>query len=293
MNRFVYSVVRIAPQLSTSESVNFAVVVGNDQLGDWSVRRVQDTNRARRFCGVNAMTAAHEFLADIEERVDATTFSNDADWLGITQPPDDQILSESLLDELSELRRGVVQLSAPVPVLADSSEDAIELLAPDLLVEPVTRVFNRMTKKRLLRDLKIAYRGAGVDDSFVVSRPELTVGKLGQFHSSTDLAVVTDRAVQLCNAWSFQIGDLEEVGRSVQAWGWNMRELRDHGGFLAEGDVKVPEDVQLQVIVAPNPSERAKRALEDARLVFEELQAVVVPYSDRQRVAESAVQLIS
>jgi DUF3037 family protein len=293
MSRFVYSIVQISPRVSTGECVNIAVITGNDQLGDWSVSRVHDDNRARRFCGVSAMTAATEFLASIEERIDAVTFRNEAEWLGISSLSDDELISELYLDELAGRRRGVVRVSPPLPVLADSSEEALELLVPDLLVEPSSRVFKRLTKKRLRRDMRNAYLLAGIAENFIHSRSELTVGRSGQFHSNADLVVATDdRAVQLCNAWLFQIGDLDEVGRSVQAWGWNMRELREHGGVLDEGNIKIPSDVQLQVIVAPNPNDRAERALDNARLVFDELEAVVVPYAERQKVAESALKLV-
>jgi hypothetical protein len=140
--------------------------------------------------------------------------------------------------------------------------------------------------------MRMAYIAAGVDDSVLRARSALTVGRSGQFHFSTDLAVATDHAVQLCNAWSFQIADLEELGRSVQAWGWNMRELREYGGHLDEGKISVLSNVDLQVVVAPDTSSEGQKALDNARLVFEELEAVVVPYAERQRVAESALKLV-
>jgi hypothetical protein len=103
------------------------------------------------------------------------------------------------------------------------------------------------------------------------------VGRQRQFHLGADFAVATDRALQLCNAWSFQIADLEEVRRGVQAWGWNMRELRDHGGFLDDGQIVVPSNVDVQVIVAPDPSEEGQRALADARLVLKKSRQLSFP----------------
>jgi hypothetical protein len=46
------------------------------------------------------------------------------------------------------------------------------------------------------------------------------------------------------------------------------------------------------VIVAPDPSSEGQNALDDARLVFEEVEATVVSYADRQRVAEAALKLV-
>jgi hypothetical protein len=72
-----------------------------------------------------------------------------------------------------------------------------------------------------------------------------------------------------------------------------MRELRDHGGVLDDGRITVPSNVDVQVIVAPDPSKEGQEALADARLVFEEVDAVVVSYADRERVAAAAVKLVS
>ncbi|MBB3750821.1 hypothetical protein FHT44_003316 [Mycolicibacterium sp. BK634] len=298
MNRYMYSVFQIMPHLSAGESVNFAVVAGNDQLGDWSLRRVQDMNRARRFCGVDAMTAATEFLGKVEERIDSVNDQDVLEWLGESAPPETPPMTEQFLSELSGWQRGVVRFSAPMPVIAESSEDALDLLVSDLLVEPVTRVFKRMTKKRLVADMKTAYRAAGVEESNLWQRPLLHVGKSEQFRFGADFVVATHHAVQVCNAWSFQISDLDEVRRSVQAWGWNMRELRDHGGVLSgsesgEAILEVPPAVELRVIIAPDTSTAGLRALEDATYVFEEVQAVVVPYAERNRVAEAAFRLVS
>ena len=293
VNRYVYSVVQITPRISTGEFVNFAVVAGNDQLGDWALRRVLDTKRARRFCGIHAMTAAYEFVDTIEERIDSVDDRNQADWLFATSDSVDLPISEQFIDELSTWHRGVVRLSPPMPVLAESSEEALELLLPDLLVEPTTRVFRRITKKRLVADMRTTYKDAGIVASNLRARPALTVGKRRQFHLSADFAVATDHALQLCNAWSFQIADLEEVRRGVQAWGWNMRELRAHGGLLDDGQITVPNDVEVRVIVAPDPGSEGERALADAQLVFEEVEAVAVPYADRQRVAAEALKLVS
>jgi hypothetical protein len=239
------------------------------------------------------LTAAGEFLANIEERVDAITFRNEAEWLGISNLTDEVAMSEPYLDELSGRRRGAVRLSPPMPVVAESSEEALELLIPDLLIEPTTRVFKRLTKQQLRRDMRNAYLLAGIADNFIYSRSDLTVGRSRQFHSSADLVVANDdHAVQLCNAWSFQVGDLEEVGRSIQAWGWNMRELQEYGGFLDDGRMLVPRNVDLQVVVAPDTSSEGRKAFDNASLVFEELKAAVVPYADRQKVAESALKLV-
>jgi len=291
MNRYVYSVVQVTPRVSTGEFVNVAIIAGNDQLGDWALRRVGDTSRARRFCGVSAMTAAYEFLDKVEEQIDTVNDRNDAEWLFTPAGIPDNTLSEQFIDEVSSWRRGVVRLSPPVPVAAESSEEALGFLIPELLTEPTTRVFRRMTRRRLAADMRTAYAVAGVDPSNLRARPALRVGKRSQFYLSADFAVVTDRAVQLCNAWSFQIADLDEVRRGVQAWGWNMRELRDHGGVLDSGIV-VPDKIQVQVVVAPDPSSDSEGALEDARLVFEEVDAVVVPYAEREQIAQAAVKLV-
>jgi hypothetical protein len=61
---------------------------------------------------------------------------------------------------------------------------------------------------------------------------------------------------------------------------------------LDDGRIAIPNKVDLQVIVAPDPSSEGQNALDDARLVFEEVEATVVSYADRQRVAEAALKLV-
>lgn len=296
MNRYMYSVVQVTPRVTAGEFVNVAIIAGNDQLGDWALRRVNDTNRARRFCGINAMTAAYEFLDTIEERIDSVNERNDAQWLfdvdKVADMPSYEPISEQFIDELSARRRSVVRLSPPMPVLAESSEEALELLFSDLLVEPVARVFGRLTRKRLTADMHTTYRAEGIAASNLRSRPVLRVGNRRQFHLGADFVVATDRALQVCNAWSFQVTNLDEVRRGVQAWGWNIRELRDHGGVL-EGGLEVPNNVDVSVIVAPDPNPEGQKAFDDAQLVFEELHARVVSYAERQRIAEAALKLVS
>jgi hypothetical protein len=291
MNRFTYSIVQITPRLSAGECVNFAVIVGSDQLGDWAVRQVQDPKRARRFCGVHAMTAASEFMIDIEERIFQVGDSNLSDWLSESHEPE-LTITEQLIDDLSNRRRGVVRLSQPQPVLADTADEALDLLTPEFLMEPTPRVFRRLTKQRVVADVRWSYLIAGLDENVLQQRPALRVGRDKQFHFRSDLAVVTDEVMQLCSAWSFQIVDVEDVSRSIQAWGWNVRELRDYGGVLEDGRTLVPKDVDLQVIVAPDPSPEGQQALADAESVFAEVHASVVPYAERQRIAESALRLV-
>jgi Protein of unknown function (DUF3037) len=292
MNRFTYSVVQITPKLSAGESVNVAVIVGNDQLGDWAIRRIQDENRARRFCGINAMVAATEFLEDIEERIDVMSDRNTEEWLGESLDEVTLPISEQLIDEFSNLRRGVVHLSTPTPVLADSAEDALELLGPDFLVEPVPRVFKRLTKGRVVSDLRTAYELAGISSQNLRREPVLHVGDARQFHFKSDFAIATDRVLQICNAWSFQIADLDRLARNVEAWGFNMRALRDHGGVTGDGQIEIPPKVDVQVIIAPDPTREGQQAQSAAELVFREVRASVVPYDERERVAEYALKLV-
>ena len=237
------------------------------------------------------MTAANEFMIDIEERIDVSRDKNIAAWLSESYDPD-LAITEQLIDDLSTRRRGVVHLSQPRPVLADTAEDALDLLTPELLVEPTPRVFRRLTKQRVVADVRWSYLTAGLDEAALQQRPALRVGRDKQFHFHSDFAVVTDHVMQLCSAWSFQIVDVEDVSRNIQAWGWNVRELRDYGGVLDDGHTRVPNDVDLQVIVALDPSPEGQQALADAESVFAEVHASVVPYPDRQRIAESALRLV-
>ena len=291
--RYVYSTVQIIPRLSAGEAINFAVIAGCDQTGDWAIRPVRDTNRARRFCGIDAMTAAHDFLDHLEERRDVLE-SQGNDLLAI-DPAEAraEALSEQLVAEMATLTRGVVQLTAPMPVIAETAEEALDLIVPEVLIEPQPRRFRRLTKKRLVSEVRESYMLSGVPDDAVRQRPRLLVGADRQFHFNTDFAVGTDHVVQLCSAWSFQIVDLDLLARDVQAWGWNLRELRDHGGVVdGAPEVEVPRAVDVQVLIAPDPEDAADKALNDARYVFDEVNATLVTFGDEASIADAAAKLL-
>jgi Protein of unknown function (DUF3037) len=38
VTRYVYSTVRIVPRVGAGEAVNFAVIAGSDQTGEWEIR---------------------------------------------------------------------------------------------------------------------------------------------------------------------------------------------------------------------------------------------------------------
>lgn len=128
-------------------------------------------------------------------------------------------------------------------------------------------------------------------------RPRLAVGATGQFSLAADLAVANGEVVQVCSVWSFQLIELEEVTRDVQAWGWNIRELREHGGVLVRDDrgqeaAHVPADVDVEVLVAPDAEPPGIRALENARNVFEEVGATLVEFGQEHMIAERAHALL-
>jgi Protein of unknown function (DUF3037) len=127
VTRYVYSTVRIVPRVGAGEAVNFAVIAGSDQTGEWEIRPLRDTGRARRFAGVPATAAAHMIVERLMDQRDRMA----AEQGDLFSDPDQVVadaLSEQYLAELATFRRSVVQFSAPLPILADTADEALEII---------------------------------------------------------------------------------------------------------------------------------------------------------------------
>ncbi|MEV8639088.1 DUF3037 domain-containing protein [Streptosporangium sp. NPDC051023] len=115
MSRYLYSVVRCLPHPWTGEFVNVGVIAGSDD-GDWTVKPIDLSPRARDFVGAAALGVAAEFLQRLQVECE-------------TSRP-----GEAWLVRLYEEHRNTIQLSPPMPVLADGPEAAAGVILDDLAV---------------------------------------------------------------------------------------------------------------------------------------------------------------
>src|SRR5437868_4932248 len=59
-----------------------------------------------------------------------------------------QPMSVALIESLTNEMRNVVQLSEPAPVAADSAQEALDMLADEVLVDPLSRRYRFEKKHR-------------------------------------------------------------------------------------------------------------------------------------------------
>jgi hypothetical protein len=168
--------------------------------------------------------------------------------------------------------RNVVQLSAPAPVAASSAEEALDLLADELLVDPMARRYRFAKKHSAVGVTRRAYREHQVPQESIAERAPVVSGA---YDAAFDFAVFNGRAVQLVQCWSFQLPDQVQLAEQVKAWAWVVRELREHGGVVRAGgrEIEVPQGDELEIAVVavpPMDDQENTHAYAEARAAFAE-----------------------
>lgn len=284
MSRYIYSIVRCLPDPRTGEFVNVAAVAGDPITGDWSYRQLSNLERVRKFAGHSALQAALSCLLKVGDQID----ENRVALLEDQAEP----LAEEWLERLHHDHRNVVQFSPPAPLLAEDAEEALGLIFEQLLIDPVASHRPRgVTRHDLRRSLRDAFRQAAVADEYVRAKVQIHVGE--KVHSPIDFAIANGRVVQLTQAWSFCLGQVDDVPMKVKAWGYALKELR--GGVDSRvvdsiGRVSsIDSNVDLQVLVAPPETSDQAVAFEEAEQVFADVGAEVhVAYEVGQVGARAA-----
>ena len=278
--RFVYSVVRYVPNPATGEFVNIGAIAGSDETGDWSLRQAGNPRRARLFGPLESLNAVDAFMNDIGSRLD--TFA-------LMQSDD---ISEAWLIDLQQRHRNVVQLSVPAPVIAETAEEALELVFSQVITDdgnvPGGMPRGYATRLRLFSELRASYRRANIRPDLIREKSSVLTGGL---QAPMDFVVGNGTAVQLAHTWSFQIQSLGEVAKDVKSWGFTLeRLLRDGGRTAGENPAEIPVGVPVEVVFAPPITAVQEEAFEEATRVFGDLGVTTVRQEDVARVATEARQ---
>ncbi|WP_062354493.1 DUF3037 domain-containing protein [Herbidospora yilanensis] len=270
MSRYVYSIVRCLPDPRTGEFVNVAAVAGDPVAGDWSYRQLSNLERVQRFAGRAALEEVLGSLLDLDAQIDRHRESLLADH--------GQLIPDDWLDRLHHDHRNVMQFSPPAPILADSAEDALAVIFDHMLIDPVAPARQpSITRYQLQRTMRQAFHRAEIPEEFVRPRVQIYVGE--KLHSAVDFAIANGRVVQLSQAWSFRLAQIDEVPLKVMAWGYALQRLRsgdeakvvDAAGRVSE----IGRDVDLQVMIAPPETSEQVAAFEEAQQVFKDVDAEV------------------
>lgn len=290
--RYVYSTVRFVPDPFRDESVNVAAIVGSDLTSEWDIVQVSNLKRARSLAERPVtVKAVADFVEGIAEQLDPYSGSmGDADW-GVDAAAGGFVPSESWLTALSHGSRGVVQVGPPLPVAAESIQAAINSVVARQLVDPTSNRQPYQTRARARSTARDSFfhaglvRGQNLFESVTIEAARAV--------ERIDFAVVNGKALQLTQAWSFQLPRQEELEERVKAWGWSLSRLRDAGGFthLDGRRVEIPADVEIDVVLI-EPAEGDSRALETATSVFDSLSIRRSSVDATDELAERAATLL-
>lgn len=225
--KYSYSVVRFVPDPVRGEYVNVGIVAGSDDASEWQLRTLENQKRARSLDEKGLLPLVWGFIDDIGRKIDQFDEAVQTSLFEV----EDEKPSERWLEQLSSESRNVIQLSPPAVIVAESVNEALDMLFEQFVVDPEHRRYSFKRKHAALAAIRHSYRDAG-----------LRIGKdfdegakvKGQHHNERfDFVVANGQAVQLAQTWSFQQPNQEELAERVKAWAFTVEDVRDNGG-LAE-----------------------------------------------------------
>jgi hypothetical protein len=277
--------VRFVPNPASGEFVNVGAIAGGDDGGDWAVRQISNSARARALGPTASLNALFAFLNDVGDRIDEFNAR-----INSLEPPNFE-LSESWLTDLSLRRRNIVQLSSPAPVDADSAEDALEVVFEHLINEPAVEHRGYATRLRVFSDLHRSYLRAGIRQDLLHERVRLASGPL---QAPIDFAVANGKVYQLAHTWSFQIASLPEVSKEVKAWGYTVQALRNAGGEVIgrDGTTQIAANVDVEVLYAEPTTDAGQEVFAEAEQVFSDVNVRYRPLADARNLADDVARLL-
>ena len=268
--RYNYWTMRYLPDPARGEFVNIGLLVGQDGA-DWAVRTVHSFDRVSRLGG--DLNVARHWSSNFREMVAANT---DA-LAGI-------VISQGTINSLRGFHNNAVQLSAPLPVVAESAEAAIEVLYDRLVLEPAHSP-RSTSHSRAVRTLGEAYGQL---------RPTLSLCKrvkvrAGRQSLDFDFALKGNRIEELSRVWSFDLKDMDPQVEKVQAWGFRLQELREGGGELTgEQQLAIDQDVPVKVLYVPPKTAAQRESLDLAQDAWKKVEAKAYPLDQARELARSA-----
>ena len=288
--RYVYSVIHFVPDPVRGEFVNVGVIAGSDESSEWDVRAIENLRRARSIDDKGLLPLVWGVIDDVGRQMD---LYNDAVQSNFSVNEEyDQELSEQWLRALAEESRNVIQFSSPSVILADTVDEALDTLFAEFIVEPESRQFAFKKKHVALAAVRHAYRKAGLK---LQEHFEEGVNVSGQHHNERfDFIVANGSAVQLAQTWSFQISNQKDLIEQVKAWAWTVKDVRKHGGEAATKTrrLKVPRDIDIEVVYVPPSGDGPRGALEEALAAFKEIDVKSRVSDQAEPVGHRASELI-
>lgn len=284
---YEYWVVRYLPDVLRGEFVNVGIVAGSGS--DWSVRRVDDLNRASRLGGDLGETKA--FFRRIE-----LSINNELSQLESLFDGRDRQIARGTVEDLRTRMRNVVRLSAPRPILADNADAAADL-AFELMVASEARSTHRRAGTLASSEMVEAFRADARLSSHVRTRSLLQVGR--QVAPIT-MALEDGVVRQLNHVWDFSLKSLDQLDLKVQAWSFMIGQVRTGDVQLVSRSasassrpgLEVPSDVVVNAVYTAPISDVADEHLQVAKDAWTRLAVSAVPARDLDSLVAQGLALV-
>lgn len=291
--RFIYSIIQFVPDAVRGEFVNVGAIVGSDETFQWEIVQVANLKRARAIQErPSSLNVVADFINHYGTVFDMWSAGEDDPYLDFDAEPE-FAPTEEWLAELSRVSRSSVRVSRPLPVAAESLDEAIQAVSGRLLVDSTNHhlPFRRRTvAKRFAREL---YLESGLVLGETLFEEVVVMTK--NVRETLDFAVVNGRALQVTQALSFDLPRQDDLAERIKAWAWSITSLRAHGGAIklkTGRQVEVARSVDVGVVYVA-PSAGHSSALDTARDVFADLSIDQAPMDTAQAVIGRGVRLLA
>jgi hypothetical protein len=164
-----------------------------------------------------------------------------------------------------------------------------------MIIDPISPPRGGIDKYKVLTALGNSYRDADIAPQLIRKSVEVFVGD--RVNTPMDFAIANGSGLHLCHAWSFQRLSLDDLSKSVKAWGYALRGLRDglDARVIGARDtlMKVDKDVELAVVFAKPETQNQIEVFKGEKQVLKELNVQAYAIEQVGEVAERAKELVT
>ncbi len=282
--RFIYSIIRFVPDTARGEFINVGVLAGSEETGEWDIRTVSNQKRARNLDDQDALPAVWQFLNEVGRLVD----NNDPNERLVVE----QRLTEQWLNELWQTSNNVIQFSQPTPINAATLDDAISSLYGTFILDPTTATLSYLRKTRAVNAMRNAYVAEGLRKD--IDLHEHSIVHAGDFVEQFDFAVANGAAVQLSQAWSFQIPNQAQLSQNVKAFAFTVEQIRKLGGKAiteVSRQIDIPREVDVSAVCIL-PVDRDTEVFREAQAAFQEAGVHLVEFGKEAQMSKEAASML-
>lgn len=282
--RYDYWVVRYLPDPIRGEFVNIGVIAGRDD--DWSMRRVSNLRRASRIGG--SATVTDPFLRRVEVAI-----QDRLDEVESLMPlRHGERFGRGHIEDLRQRMNNIVQLSEPRPVLASSSEEAVDL-AFDLMIVDTDHEVRHRSRTRVVHELRNAFN---LRPDLIKHVAQHQIAAVGAQETAIDFAVQNQLVRQMSQVWAFDVRHTRNLQTQIRAWNYLLGLLREDGGVLkskgGRTGATIPRSVEINAVYTRPTTEEGNSQLEIALEGWRRLGVEAIPASESTSVVDEAERLL-